>query len=148
MHACTSKDKSTGSQISGLGGPGGCERLGSDGCTSNCSRVVAAEFCLSRCQECARAESRGQRQRQGSVSHAAGEIHFPHMCTFIFLLLVTTHWCIRDVRQLVLPLFLWVPCVLFVWPSVYKCILYMAYSTLPVWNMCSPGSWEDQAGLG
>lgn len=39
-------------------------------------------------------------------------------------------------------------CVLFVWPSVYKCMLYMAYSTLPVWNMCSPGSWEDQAGLG
>lgn len=123
MHVCTSKDKSTDSQISGLGGSWGVWRAWE--WWLYCSRAVAAEVCLSKCQEWA-PESRGQRQRQGIVSPAAGEIHLPHMCTFIFILLVATHWCNRDVRQSVLPLFLWLPCVFYLYG--HQCInVYCAW---------------------
>lgn len=46
--------------------------------------AVGLYVCMSKCQEWGRLESKGQRQRQGIVSPAAGDIHLPHMCTFIF----------------------------------------------------------------
>lgn len=90
-----------------------CEGGGSDGCTSSCSRAVATGVCMSKCQEWDRLESRGQRQRQGSASPAAGEIHLPCMCMCYLLLPVQTHPDASERRQLVLPLFLGVPCVLY-----------------------------------